>query len=75
MATPKSTAPKARVSRSDDLYEILAQFSAARSFLEVAYTVLDDTQASDATVCMEHGLSLLKAAYRELDRAIPALQR
>lgn len=70
MAARKNTAPKARVSHSDELYEILARFSDARAFLEVAYVVLDDTQASDATTCMQHGLSLLKAAYRELDSTV-----
>jgi hypothetical protein len=70
MATRKNTAPKARVSRSVDLSEILGQFSDSRAILECAYTVLDCNAAGNEAVCLRHGLDMLSAAYNDLDKAI-----
>ena len=58
-----------------DLYEILARFSDARSFLECGVRLLESWQGcgpgtGDESVCLRHGLKLLVSAYKDLDVAI-----
>lgn len=73
MATPKNTAPKARISRSYDLSEILGRLSEARDILECAYAVLEDGDPGKEATCLELGLKMLGDVYSELDRAFTGI--
>lgn len=70
---------KGRKAARPDLSEILARFSDARSFLECGVRLLEDWDEEagpgpgDESVCLRHGLNLLKDAYRHLDSAILGL--
>jgi hypothetical protein len=70
VAATKNTAPKARVSHSVDLSDILGQFSDSRAVIECAYTALDCNSGGDEAVCLRHGLDMLQRAYNSLDTAI-----
>jgi hypothetical protein len=63
-----------------DLYEILARFSDARSFLECGVRLVEERGESgpglgDESVCLRHGLDLFVAAYKELDSVILSSDR
>lgn len=70
MATRKNTASKARVSHPADVGEVLLKINEAWDILECAYVALEDGEPGKESACFRHGLDMLGAAYRELDKAL-----
>lgn len=70
MATPKDTSPKASVSLSHDLHEILGRIGEALAVMECPYVVLEDGDPGNEAACFRQGLDMLEAAYTALDKAL-----
>lgn len=69
-----------RPADADELSTVLGKFSDARCILECAVRSLEswhggETAVEDETVCLRHGLELLRAVYNHLDLCIGRLHR